>query len=143
MECSKAINMQEIKSEAKKLLRDDGFILAYFYDKVLFGTYQNGELWFDAPINEGYLSELHIFNLNEELRAVKSEAKGAFIVRYRCDSDNGESYFDEGQYLIDGLRLPKDVPDRKAKLTVRSYLGYNKDNQLFVEDYRIVGFEEE
>lgn len=103
-------------------------VIAYFYNKVCVGKYENNEMKFDQDVEFSLCNQIRFFNNDLEIRLIVKDGK---ILTKRIDDTQGIDFFDEYMFLRS---------DNLKRLVVRNYLNIDKNNQVMIEDSRLVGF---
>ncbi|WP_066635758.1 type III-D CRISPR-associated protein Csx19 [Desulfolucanica intricata] len=159
-------NYGKLIEKVVEIFKDNGFVVAYLYYKVLIGKFENGKLIFyqHETIEPKYLQTLRVFNDDKEL-LLWSKGEKFFNVRLRVDGEGEElDYIDAKQILwgteskekkegwstliedrgteiiipLSGLKL--DVNKKRLKLKTRNYIGCNEVGQAGYIDSRFVSF---
>lgn len=105
-------------------------VIAIFYNKVCVGKYENGEIKFDENVNYSLCNQMRVFNKDLEIRLISKNGK---ILSKKIDDKSGIDSFDECMFLRN---------DTKNRLVVRNYLNIDKNNQVMIDDSRLVEFVE-
>ena len=106
-------------------------VLAYFYNKVCIGKYENSEIKFNENVDYNLLTQIRVFNDKIEIRYVLNDETGEFEDAIIEDNDNSD-YLDE-YMMVSG--------DDSKRLIVRNYFEEEKDNhQVVISKSRLVGF---
>lgn len=103
-------------------------VIAYVYNKVCVGKYENNEMKFDQDVEFSLCNQIRFFNNDLEIRLIVKDGK---ILTKRIDDTQGIDFFDEYMFLRS---------DNLKRLVVRNYLNIDKNNQVMIEDSRLVGF---
>lgn len=103
-------------------------VIACFYNKVCVGKYENNEMKFDQDVEFSLCNQIRFFNNDLEIRLIVKDGK---ILTKRIDDTQGIDFFDEYMFLRS---------DNLKRLVVRNYLNIDKNNQVMIEDSRLVGF---
>jgi hypothetical protein len=149
MDCEALMQIGQTRDpERKDRMIADGYVIAYFFNEVLVGRWKDKKAVFVHEPQWDHLMEIHIFNKDEELRAVFSEdyagsknAPDGWLVRYRQDKDD-KNHYDEDMMILnngkpsdEGTEDFKDVTEAgrhvimpkeawNKKLRVRNYLTF-------------------
>ena len=83
---------------------------------------------FDQDLEFSLCNPLRFFNNDLEIRLIVKDGK---ILTKRIDDTQGIDFFDEYMFLRS---------DNLKRLVVRNYLNIDKNNQVMIEDSRLVGF---
>lgn len=119
------------KEDILKVIPDDldhAHVLAIFYNKVCVGKYINHDFIFDCDVDYSMCTQMRIFNDEEEVRLLFKDGK---ILSKVIDDSYGIDSFDEAMFLRD---------NRQNRLVVRNYLTVDDNNQVVIEDNRLVNF---
>lgn len=120
------------KDEIKKILENEKInnanVIAICYNKVCVGEVENNEIRFDDNINYDLCYQMRIFNKEMEIRLISKEGK---ILSKKIDDNFGIDSFDELMFLRNNTN---------NRLIVRNYLKIDKNNQVVIDDSRLVGF---
>lgn len=103
-------------------------VVATFYNKVCIGMYENEDFKFDEDVNYSLCNEIRVFNKELEIRIV---IKNDNIYSKKITDDNKIDSFDEDMFLRE---------DSNKKIKVRNYLTTDENNQVIIEDSRLVEF---
>ena len=106
-------------------------VVATFYNKVCIGIYENEDFKFDEDVNYSLCNEIKVFNKELEIRIV---IKNDNIYSKKITDDNKIDSFDEDMFLRE---------DSNKKIKVRNYLTTDENNQVIIEDSRLVEFIDE
>ena len=106
-------------------------VVATFYNKVCIGMYENEDFKFDEDVNYSLCNEIRVFNKELEIRIV---IKNDNIYSKKITDDNKIDSFDEDMFLRE---------DSNKKIKVRNYLTTDENNQVIIEDSRLVEFIDE
>lgn len=106
-------------------------VVATFYNKVCIGIYENEDFKFDEDVNYSLCNEIRVFNKELEIRIV---IKNDNIYSKKITDDNKIDSFDEDMFLRE---------DSNKKIKVRNYLTIDENNQVIIEDSRLVEFIDE
>lgn len=106
-------------------------VVATFYNKVCIGIYENEDFKFDEDVNYSLCNEIRVFNKELEIRIV---IKNDNIYSKKITDDNKIDSFDEDMFLRE---------DSNKKIKVRNYLTTDENNQVIIEDSRLVEFIDE
>ena len=106
-------------------------VVATFYNKVCIGIYENEDFKFDEDVNYSLCNEIRFFNKELEIRIV---IKNDNIYSKKITDDNKIDSFDEDMFLRE---------DSNKKIKVRNYLTTDENNQVIIEDSRLVEFIDE
>lgn len=103
-------------------------VIAIFYNKVCVGKYENGQIKFDENVNYSLCNQMRVFNKELEIRLISKNGK---ILSKKIDDKSGIDSFDECMFLRNNT---------KNRLVVRNYLNIDKNNQVMIDDSRLVEF---
>ena len=103
-------------------------VVATFYNKVCIGIYENEDFKFDEDVNYSLCNEIRVFNKELEIRIV---IKNDNIYSKKITDDNKIDSFDEDMFLRE---------NSKRRIRVRNYLNTDDNNQVIIEDSRLVEF---
>lgn len=103
-------------------------VVATFYNKVCIGMYENEDFKFEEDVNYSLCNEIRVFNKELEIRIV---IKNDNIYSKKITDDNKIDSFDEDMFLRE---------DSNKKIKVRNYLTTDENNQVIIEDSRLVEF---
>lgn len=106
-------------------------VVATFYNKVCIGMYENEDFKFEEDVNYSLCNEIRVFNKELEIRIV---IKNDNIYSKKITDDNKIDSFDEDMFLRE---------DSNKKIKVRNYLTTDENNQVIIEDSRLVEFIDE
>lgn len=106
-------------------------VVATFYNKVCIGMYENEDFKFDEDVNYSLCNEIRVFNKELEIRIVIKNDK---IYSKKITDDNKIDSFDEDMFLRE---------DSNKKIKVRNYLTTDENNQVIIDDSRLVEFIDE
>ena len=106
-------------------------VVATFYNKVCIGIYENEDFKFDEDVNYSLCNEIRVFNKELEIRIV---IKNDNIYSKKITDDNKIDSFDEDMFLRE---------DSNKKIKVINYLTTDENNQVIIEDSRLVEFIDE
>ena len=106
-------------------------VVATFYNKVCIGIYENEDFKFDEDVNYSLCNEIRVFNKELEIIIV---IKNDNIYSKKITDDNKIDSFDEDMFLRE---------DSNKKIKVRNYLTTDENNQVIIEDSRLVEFIDE
>lgn len=131
------MNKVEIINLIKAQNITNASVLGIFYNKVCIGKYQNNEIIFNTigkynfpmcseEVNYSFCNQLRVFNKDMELRIIENNGT---IFSKKIDDNFGIDFFDESMYLRDSF---------DKKLVVRNYLNIDKNNQVIIDDSRLV-----
>ncbi|NLM45010.1 MAG: TIGR03984 family CRISPR-associated protein [Clostridiales bacterium] len=169
----KEITASEIEEEIRANLEEnkDYLVLEHKYQGVYIGKYSNGSFYYydGSGIELENMLEIRIFDLNSELRIIKS-GKDKYNMRYINENEKEEEgkvdYYDE-QLLLYGTRVKVEgswiglyednrgiriyLPSSKTLektnksdpnvfLKVRYYVDFNEDGLMEIVDNRLVEF---
>lgn len=137
------------------------FALCYYTTGVELGTYNKEEGFsFNGLHREEDLTQMHIFNEKEELRAVYSFGKKKFIqaiIEDDCNtdyldefmhlfgekylrSDNKKTYLeDKGSKKEIHFPVEKDDFEKGLSIGIRNYLKYDNNGMVSIENFRMTG----
>lgn len=144
-----------------------GYCIAYFRHEVLVGLWKDGAPEFVHAPDWSKVTEIHIFNAQEEYRAVRT-SDGCFRLRVRHDREGEEDFFDEHALIIGSTRTPVEgaaffeAEERGRRIVLprglsgksvilRSYLSFEAPDEehipgcdiMHVTDWRFAGFADE
>ena len=122
------MNKDEIINLIKTQNIENANVLGIFYNKVCIGEFNNNEIIFNEEVNYSLCNQIRVFNKNLELRIIEKDGK---ILNKKIDDNFGIDYFDESMFLRDNF---------DKRLVVRNYLNIDKNNQLIIDDSRLVEF---
>ena len=106
-------------------------VVATFYNKVCIGIYENEDFKYEEDVNYSLCNEIRVFNKELEIRIV---IKNDNIYSKKITDDNKIDSFDEDMFLRE---------DSNKKIKVRNYLTTDENNQVIIEDSRLVEFIDE
>lgn len=101
-------------------------VVATFYNKVCIGMYENEDFKFEEDVNYSLCNEIRVFNKELEIRIV---IKNDNMYSKKITDDNKIDSFDEDMFLRE---------DSNKKIKVRNYLTTDENNQVIIEDSRLV-----
>ena len=116
-----------------KRIPESGWILAYLRKMIVFEPYNSlGEI--GNLFGDGELLELHLFDTENEYRAVKT--RGSLSIQggdyIECTvpgvEDTDSEYYEEEVLLDQG----------KGTIFVRNYLKYSEEGMAYVYNYRLI-----
>ena len=122
------MNKDEIINLIKTQNIENANVLGIFYYKVCIGEFNNNEIIFNEEVNYSLCNQIRVFNKNLELRIIEKDGK---ILNKKIDDNFGIDYFDESMFLRDNF---------DKRLVVRNYLNIDKNNQVIIDDSRLVEF---
>ena len=150
-------------SDIDKYIKNKSFVVAYLYNEVLFGVYDNGifEFYENKDININHLKRMRVFNKEEELYIWNSNGK--LTGRYRNDTEGektdvvqvnqvilGTTYKYVNGYTIlkekigSKITLPgswiANEDKRRVAIKVRHYIEYLNGYQSSYYDSRFLEF---
>ena len=100
------------------------YILAYFYNKVCVGVFENDSINFEENVNYNLLTQMRIFNKDKEIKIILNEENKEFDISI-INETNSKDKFDE--YMI-------------VSENVRYYFEENSNHQVVITKSRLVGF---
>lgn len=136
------------------------YVLAYFYNKVCVGIYENNIIIFNKEVDYNLLTQIRIFNKDLEIRFVLNEETNEFDISIIDDNIPNQGIFDEamfiaGNKIVGGndkfttlkqtggeIDIPFKVNEKEAskglRLIVRNYFNTDKNDQVVIENSRLV-----
>ena len=136
------------------------YVLAYFYNKVCVGIYENNKIIFNKEVDYNLLTQIRIFNKDLEIRFVLNEETNEFDISIIDDNIPNQGMFDEamfiaGNKIVGGndkfttlkqtggkIDIPFKVNEEEAskglRLIVRNYFNTDKNDQVVIENSRLV-----
>ena len=136
------------------------YVLAYFYNKVCVGIYENNNIIFNKEVDYNLLTQIRIFNKDLEIRFVLNEETNEFDISIIDDNIPNQGMFDEAMFIAgntivgvndkfttlkqtDGkIDIPFKVNEEEAskglRLIVRNYFNTDKNDQVVIENSRLV-----
>lgn len=162
VENNKNLNNAELTDIIIKSI-EEGFIVAYLYNKVIIGKIYNNRLIFynDDEIDIKYLVMLRAFNKNEELYIWRNSGN-RFNYRLRKDGEGEEKNAVDAEQILWGTKsenltegwtrlsesrgmelivpidMDKSKDKKRIKLRTRHYIGFNELGQAGYIDSRFV-----
>lgn len=121
MDKNKIIDAIKIESVEK------ASVIAIFYNQVCIGIYENEDIKFDKDVNYSLCNEIRVFNKDLEIRIIKDNK----IYCKKITDENRLDSFDEDMFLRE---------NSKRRIRVRNYLNTDDNNQVIIEDSRLVEF---
>ena len=103
-------------------------VIAIFYNQVCIGIYENEDIKFDKDVNYSLCNEIRVFNKDLEIRIIIKDNK---IYCKKITDENRLDSFDEDMFLRE---------NSKRRIRVRNYLNTDDNNQVIIEDSRLVEF---
>ena len=145
---------------------DNANVLAYFYNKVCVGIYENEDIIFNQEVNYELLTQIRIFNETKEIRFVLDEESQEFIFSEVEDSEIDKEKVIEEYMFVSGneivssnerfttvtqlgrvvdipLKLTEEEVKKGVRLVVRNYFEENENKQVVLSDSRLVKFTKE
>ena len=122
MDKNKIIDAIKIESVEK------ASVIAIFYNQVCIGIYENEDIKFDKDVNYSLCNEIRVFNKDLEIRIIIKDNK---IYCKKITDENRLDSFDEDMFLRE---------NSKRRISVRNYLNSDDNNQVIIEDSRLVEF---
>lgn len=145
----------------EKINLEKAYVLAYFYNKVCIGIFENKDIIFNENVDYKLLTQIRVFNHEKEIRIVLNEDTKRFETIIIEDLDN-ENKLDEYMMVAGNkieeqnnrfttvtqlgrkIDLPFKVTEEEAKkgirLVVRNYFEEDSNNQVIISKSRFVGF---
>ena len=136
------------------------YVLAYFYNKVCVGIYENNNIIFNREVDYNLLTQIRIFNKNLEIRFVLNEETNEFDISIIDDNIPNQGIFDEAMFIAGNkivgendkfttlkqtggeIDIPFKVNENEAsnglRLIVRNYFNTDKNDQVVIENSRLV-----
>ncbi|MEG1474201.1 MAG: CRISPR-associated protein Csx19 [Longicatena sp.] len=153
------MNTNDMLTNLQSAIHEKAYVLAYFSDNVLVGTYENAHLSFKEEHDLEKLMELHVFTRKKEFVAICNDYQ-TFYIKEVSDEQMNCEYYDLDYYVLGSevkskengyttllnkagkdIDYPFDVKGNEdVKLVVRNYLSFNEDQQLSVDANRLCGF---
>lgn len=134
------------RNDIENIIRNEkiqkAYILAYFYNKVCVGIFENDSIKFKEDVNYNLLTQMRIFNKDKEIKIVLNEESKNFDITTINEND-GEDRFDEYMLVSENVILPIDFSDEERKILrilVRNYFEENSNHQVVITKSRLVGF---
>ena len=126
------MKIEDLIDNLKENSVENAFVLAYFYNKVCVGFYENGKIEFNENVDYNLLTQIRVFNEKLEIRYVLNDETGMFNHAIIEDDNENEDYFDEYMLVAD---------DDNKRLIVRNYFEEEKNNhQIVISKSRLVKF---
>ena len=125
------MQIENLINDLKSKVVDKASVLAYFYNKVCIGNYENGEIKFTENVDYNLLTQIRAFNEKLEIRYVLNEETHEFEHAIIEDNEGINDYFDE-HMIVAG--------DDNKRLIVRNYFEENEEHQVVISKSRLVGF---
>ena len=122
MDKNKIIDAIKIESVEK------ASVIAIFYNQVCIVIYENEDIKFDKDVNYSLCNEIRVFNKDLEIRIIIKDNK---IYCKKITDENRLDSFDEDMFLRE---------NSKRRIRVRNYLNTDDNNQVIIEDSRLVEF---
>ncbi len=136
------------------------YVLAYFYNKVCVGIYENNKIIFNKEVDYNLLTQIRIFNKDLEIRFVLNEETNEFDISIIDDNIPNQGIFDEAMFIAGNkivgkndkfttlkqtggeIHIPFKVNENEAsnglRLIVRNYFNTDKNDQVVIENSRLV-----
>lgn len=136
------------------------YVLAYFYNKVCVGIYENNNIIFNKKVDYNLLAQIRIFNKDLEIRFVLNEETNEFDISIIDDNIPNQGIFDEAMFIAGNnivgendkfttlkqtggeIDIPFKVNENEAsnglRLIVRNYFNTDKNDQVVIENSRLV-----
>lgn len=136
------------------------YVLAYFYNKVCVGIYENNNIIFNREVDYNLLTQIRIFNKDLEIRFVLNEETNEFDISIIDDNIPNQGIFDEAMFIAGNkivgvndkfttlkqtggeIDIPFKVNENEAsnglRLIVRNYFNTDKNDQVVIENSRSV-----
>lgn len=136
------------------------YVLAYFYNKVCVGIYENNKIIFNKEVDYNLLTQIRIFNKDLEIRFVLNEETNEFDISIIDDNIPNQGIFDEAMFIAGNkivgendkfttlkqtggeIDIPFKVNENEAsnglRLIVRNYFNTDKNNQVVIGNSRLV-----
>lgn len=136
------------------------YVLAYFYNKVCVGIYENNKIIFNKEVDYNLLTQIRIFNKDLEIRFVLNEETNEFDISIIDDNIPNQGIFDEAMFIAGNkivgendkfttlkqtggeIDIPFKVNENEAsnglRLIVRNYFNTDKNDQVVIENSRLV-----
>ena len=136
------------------------YVLAYFYNKVCVGIYENNNIIFNKEVDYNLLTQIRIFNKDLEIRFVLNEETNEFDISIIDDNIPNQGMFDEAMFIAGNkivgendkfttlkqtggkIDIPFKVNEEEAskglRLIVRNYFNTDKNDQVVIENSRLV-----
>lgn len=118
------------------------YILAYFYNKVCVGVFENDSINFEENVNYNLLTQMRIFNKDKEIKIILDEESKKFNIT-TINETNSKDKFDEYMIVSENVRLPIELKKDERKnlrILVRNYFEENSNHQVVITKSRLVGF---
>ena len=118
------------------------YILAYFYNKVCVGVFENDSINFEENVNYNLLTQMRIFNKDKEIKIILNEENKEFDISI-INETNSKDKFDEYMIVSENVRLPIELKKDERKnlrILVRNYFEENSNHQVVITKSRLVGF---
>lgn len=80
---------------------EEAYVMIYFIDQVVVGIFNNKTLFIPQSFNEDLWSEIHVFNVDMELRCIKETDNFIQIL-------SNKDYFEEEMFIIGNRSEIKD-----------------------------------
>ena len=103
------------------------YILAYFYNKVCVGVFENDSINFEENVNYNLLTQMR--NKEFDISII--------------NETNSKDKFDEYMIVSENVRLPIELKKDERKnlrILVRNYFEENSNHQVVITKSRLVGF---
>ena len=155
----------EILSKLQEYEVGQAYVLAYFYNMMCVGIYKDGEIIFNKKVNYDLLTQIRIFNKKLEVRFALNEDTEKFEMVIIDDNIPNVGRFDEamfiaGNKIVDinnnftvikqtggNIDIPFKVEENDLRnglrLIVRNYFNTDKNNQVIIENSRLVDIRKE
>lgn len=139
---------------------EKAYVLAYFYNQVCVGIYENNQITFNKDVNYNLLTQIRIFNKDLEIRFVLNEETNEYDISVIDDNIPNKGMFDEAMFIAGNkivaendkfttikqsggeIDIPFKVTEsdvRKGlRILVRNYFSTDKNNQVVIENSRLV-----
>lgn len=136
------------------------YVLAYFYNKVCVGIYENNKIIFNKEVDYNLLTQIRIFNKDLEIRFVLNEETNEFDISIIDDNIPNQGIFDEAMFIAGNkivgendkftilkqtggeIDIPFKVNENEAsnglRLIVRNYFNTDKNDQVVIGNSRLV-----
>lgn len=155
------ISKDKIISKINENNMEKAYVIAYFYNKVCVGFFEDNDIYFNDTVNYDFLTQIRIFNKEKEIIYVFNEDTESFDFSI-VEDENNEDVLDE-YMMISGNKiksknnsfttitqigkcvdLPFEVNEEEVKngirLVVRNYFKEDENNQVVISKSRLVGF---
>jgi CRISPR-associated protein (TIGR03984 family) len=112
----------------KNTFEEKGFVVAYLYNEVLIGRYENQQMKFykDEPIDPGHLIKVRVFNENKELFIWKTSE--GFNYRLREDDETIEEGEEKnGFFTVDVVDASQVLWGTKIKKNIGDFTHITED----------------